>query len=145
MFITRKIDYGLRVMVELGLRSPERVRAEELARAAGAPRMFVLKILGQLARAGLVEGKRGVGGGFRLAKRPSRISMLQILRVPDGRRVLNQCILEPRWCDRSRACAAHKLLKPVQRKLEHELAGISLRDLVALQRKLRPRRHRAAR
>ena len=48
------------------------------------PEAFVGQILGELARAGLVEGCRGAGGGFRLAVAPEGVSVLDVVEALDG-------------------------------------------------------------
>jgi len=68
MLITRRIDYGMRIMLTLALRPDERARGEDLANETQAPRHFVLKVVNALKQAGLVVAQRGVGGGVQLAK-----------------------------------------------------------------------------
>jgi len=136
MLITRKMDYGLRIMMSLGLRAGDRVSGADLADAAEVSRGFALKIVRQLAQAGLVLARRGVGGGVDLARDPAQITLYEILDASGSVRPINQCIAEPRLCDRSNACAAHRLLRPIQEKIDHELKSITLADLVAKQRTL---------
>ena len=130
MFITRRMDYGIRIMLALGLRPAERLSGEALARAVGVPRGFVLKIVRSLAKAGLVTARRGVGGGVRLAGRAREISLFAILRATDAPRALNPCLLEPRACSRSKKCAAHRLLTPIQEALDRKLQKTTLAHLV---------------
>jgi Rrf2 family protein len=134
MLFTRRMDYGLRIMLTLGLDPQARLSAEEVAQQVDVPRPFVLKIVRQLAEAGLVDARRGPGGGARLAREAEEVSVLDILRAADSPRALNACLLEPRACSRSGTCAAHRLLRPVQETLDRELEQLTLADLVREQR-----------
>jgi len=130
MFITRRKDYGIRIMLTLGLRDGERVTGQALAEAVEVSRDVVLKDLQSLKAAGLVQARRGVGGGAQLAKSAEEISLFDILSATDGPRALNPCLLEPRRCSRSSKCAAHRVLDRVQTVLDRELEDITLADLV---------------
>ncbi len=134
MLITRKMDYGLRIMMTLGLRAGERVSGADLAEAAQVSRGFALKVVRQLARAGLVVAKRGVKGGVDLAKDIEDITLLDILSAGGAVQPINLCIQEPKACDRSTSCAAHRMLRPVQKALDAKLSAITLAKLVKLQR-----------
>lgn len=136
MLITRRMDYGVRIMMALGLHAGERLSGQALADEAEVSRDFALKIVRQLADAGLVRTRRGVGGGVELARDAERISLLDVFRATDSPRALNECLLEPEVCGRSRRCAAHRLLLPIQERLDRALATVTLADLVREQRTL---------
>jgi len=129
------MDYGLRILMALGMKRQGWVTAGALAEAVEVPRPFILKIVRDLAAAGLVLARRGVGGGVTLAKPAADVSLLDILRATDCPRALNACLLEPRRCSRSRTCAAHRLLMPVQELLDAKLGELTLADLVREQRR----------
>ncbi len=136
MLITRKMDYGLRIMMAMGMRAGERLSGVELAEAAQVSRGFALKVVRQLAEAGLVVAKRGVKGGVDLAKPLADITLHDILSASGSPPATNLCMSEPKACDRSETCAAHRLLRPVQEMLEAELKAITLAKLVKSQRRI---------
>jgi Rrf2 family transcriptional regulator, nitric oxide-sensitive transcriptional repressor len=72
-------EYALRAMVCLAQSPDDLVAAPTLARHTGVPANYLAKVLQQLASAGLVNGRRGVGGGYRLAKPPGQITLLDIV------------------------------------------------------------------
>jgi Rrf2 family transcriptional regulator, nitric oxide-sensitive transcriptional repressor len=74
-------EYALRAMVCLAQTPDELVAAPVLARQTGVPSNYLAKVLQQLAIAGLITGRRGVGGGYRLAKRASAITLLDIVEA----------------------------------------------------------------
>jgi Rrf2 family protein len=55
-----------------------------IARAQGIPELFLLKVLKQLALAGLLRSLRGPSGGYRLACKPKDISLLEVVEAVDG-------------------------------------------------------------
>ncbi|HUU90501.1 MAG TPA: Rrf2 family transcriptional regulator [Phycisphaerae bacterium] len=134
MLFTRRMDYGLRIMLALGMRGGERTSGEDLARDAEISRSFALKIVRRLAAEGLVIAKRGVGGGIELARPARQISLFNILRATDAARAINVCLLQPRVCPRSSTCAAHRLLQPIQHALDAQLQALSLADVVREQK-----------
>jgi Rrf2 family protein len=83
--ISAKTDYALRAAVELAsLHSSEPVKGEAIATAQGIPLRFLENILGDLRNAGIVESRRGVEGGYLLAKPPDSITLADVIRAVDG-------------------------------------------------------------
>jgi Rrf2 family protein len=83
--ISAKTDYALRAAIELAaLGSEDPVKGEALATAQGIPLRFLENILGDLRNAGIVESRRGVDGGYLLARPPSEIALADVVRAVDG-------------------------------------------------------------
>lgn len=60
------------------------MKAEEIAGAQEIPHKFLEGILGDLRRAGIVDSRRGGGGGYRLAREASAITVADLIRAVDG-------------------------------------------------------------
>jgi Rrf2 family protein len=74
-------------LVELDLRtrgSGRPVRLVDLAAERGIPEQYLEQLFSSLRRAGLVTGHRGVGGGFTFARRPDRLTVLDVVEALDG-------------------------------------------------------------
>lgn len=85
MQISARVDYGTRALVELASREPEHlVTAEDLAGLQEIPVKFLEGILTQLRRAGVIVSKRGVDGGYRLARPAEEITIADVFRALDG-------------------------------------------------------------
>lgn len=86
MKITVKLDYTCRILCELARHyaSGEPVRIDDLAKIEAVPANFLAQILGELRNGKLVVSKRGVQGGFLLARAPDRITLLDIIQVAEG-------------------------------------------------------------
>ncbi len=86
MHVSAKVDYAIRAAIELAVHQEHGglVTAERLAEAQSIPRPFLATILQELRRAGIVESKRGVDGGHRLARAASQIALADVIRAVDG-------------------------------------------------------------
>ncbi|QCD55700.1 RrF2 family transcriptional regulator [Streptomyces hawaiiensis] len=85
MRISARADYAVRAVVELAVRQGEGpVKAEAVATAQDIPHKFLEGILGDLRRAGVVDSRRGGGGGYRLARDASEITVADVIRAVDG-------------------------------------------------------------
>ena len=85
MRISAKADYAVRAAAELAAAADEGPRtSEELAAAQQIPRKFLEAILTALRAEGLVASQRGLGGGYRLARPATEISVADVVRAVDG-------------------------------------------------------------
>jgi Rrf2 family iron-sulfur cluster assembly transcriptional regulator len=85
MRVSTRGDYAARALLSLALHieeSPTSVR--EIAERTGLPQPYLEQILLALKGAGLVRSKRGVGGGYVLAREPNDIRLSEIVRAVDG-------------------------------------------------------------
>jgi Rrf2 family protein len=83
--ITAKADYAVRATLELaGSRDGEPVKGEKLADAQGIPLQFLEHILLDLKHHELVQAKRGVRGGYWLARDPKSITVADVIRAVEG-------------------------------------------------------------
>jgi Rrf2 family protein len=83
MHIPAKVDYAVRALLELAA-SDSPLKAETLAEAQELPTKFLASILNDLRRAGLVSSRRGLAGGYRLARPARKISVADVMRAIDG-------------------------------------------------------------
>jgi len=83
--LTAKGKYGLKALVYLAALEPgSTAHAVDIARKSNIPKKFLDAILSELRNAGIVESKRGPGGGFRLARSPRAIKAGFVIRTLDG-------------------------------------------------------------
>jgi Rrf2 family protein len=135
--LTKKADYGLIALRHL-TGTPSDVRregghasasAKDIAEAYGMPLPLLSKVLQKLARGGLLISEQGTNGGYRLAKDPSKISALEVIRTIDGPIILTQCFTEHSNCDRTALCPVREPLRKVHEGILGLLSGITLADL----------------
>ena len=83
--ISQRLEYAMRAMIELSSRPPGTlVSARQIATAQQIPLRFLEQQLGALHKAGLVESFRGAGGGCRLARPATEISVADIADAVEG-------------------------------------------------------------
>jgi Rrf2 family protein len=83
--ITAKADYAVRATLELaGSENGTPVKGEKLADAQAIPLQFLEHILLDLKRHELVKAKRGVRGGYWLARKPEDITVADVIRAVEG-------------------------------------------------------------
>jgi Rrf2 family protein len=104
--------------------------AAEIALAEDMPEYFFSKIFQGLAKSGLVDSFRGSNGGFKLAKSPDEIKILEIIEAIDGPIAASKCVNAPESCDRSPTCPVHPIWKETQASILTVLSKYSLGDAV---------------
>jgi Rrf2 family protein len=83
--ISLKAQYGLRAMVALTAKyNKGTMQAKEIAKSQDVPVRYLELLLSQLRRARLVEATRGKKGGYQLSKRPSSITVLDVIWAFEG-------------------------------------------------------------
>src|ERR1700736_4482887 len=83
--ITSKSPYAVLALAELGRSSGEApVPLGELARRRDVPVQFLEQLFAVLRRAGILRSQRGVKGGYRFAREPSKVTVLEVVELLDG-------------------------------------------------------------
>jgi Rrf2 family iron-sulfur cluster assembly transcriptional regulator len=105
--------------------------AARIAREIGAPQNYLGKLLQILAREGLVESQKGLGGGFRLARDPRSITLLDVVEPLEHVSRWSGCILGRPACSDADPCAIHIRWKAVRDAYLHMLRRTTITELVA--------------
>ena len=83
--ITTKSPYAVRALAELARRGGESpVPIGEIARARDIPVQFLEGLFATLRRAGVLQSQRGVKGGYRFARPPAEVSVLEVVELLEG-------------------------------------------------------------
>lgn len=82
--------------------------ASAIAAEIGAPANYLGKLLQTLTHHGIVESRKGAGGGFRLARPPSKISLLDAIGPIDPMTRWQGCFLGLTDCSEESPCAVHR-------------------------------------
>ena len=121
-------EYALRATVHLATRSPASCTSEEIARGTMVPPGYLIKVLQDLARAGLVKAQRGPNGGFTLLKPPDAITALDVVNAVDPIRRITVCPLGITSHGRN-LCPMHRRLDDAIALVETALGESSLSEL----------------
>lgn len=112
------------------------VLLDELCEGTDLPRHFVAKIFQELVRKGLLTSAKGRGGGFALVRKPSKISIYDIVKVVDGIDQLDECVVGMARCDDKQPCPQHDQWKELRTQLKEFLLHTSLEEMsTTLERK----------
>lgn len=115
--VTKLTDYATVVLTVLAARPGEVLSATELAEFTGLEPPTVSKVLKPLAQAGLVEGLRGVRGGYRLTRPAIEISLFEVVEAMEGPLALTECSHDHHQCGMAPKCGAQQLAVDQRRGL----------------------------
>ncbi len=148
MKVSTRGDYASRALLSLALHrdaepgspgsGPTTVR--DIAERTGLPQPYLEQILLALKGAGLVKSKRGVGGGYVLAKAPEEITLAAIIRAVDGPIVLGD-FGQPHTdgaCDHEGQCVLLSVWQNVGDEMRKMLDGFTLADVSSMARGTAP-------
>ena len=128
--IGRHTDYAARVVLHLaGVEDGTLVPIAEVAAKRLLPQPFVRRVVGKLVTAEIVETQRGAGGGIRLAKPASTISLLNVVNAVEGKIVLNRCVDSPQACPLTKTCPVQRTWTGATRLLEDYLENVRFDQL----------------
>ncbi len=113
---SQTVEYALRAVVHLASNSPTAQTTEQIARATKVPQAYLSKVLQGLVQSGIVKSQRGIGGGISLVKKPSELTILEVVNSVDPIRRITTCPLE---------LASHGIrLCPLHRRVDNALAMV---------------------
>jgi len=150
MIYSRSAEYAIRAFVHLA-QIPEGKYAmvKNIAAQEGVPAHFLAKILQQLARRGLLRSNKGPTGGFQLRRKPSEITLLDIVEAMDGVEDYEKCASGLSECNDQMPCGMHDSWVALRSRIMDYLKHTSIADIQqALEEKKRalakPKRSRRA-
>lgn len=136
--ISRRVDYAVRIMIELGLQpSGAFLPARRLSARTAVPKAFLHKITADLVRADLIQTQTGPSGGVALQKDVNAIDLLQIIEAIEGPVCLNICLVRPQECNRDRVCPGHEVWANLQMMIVATLRQTNLAALVSEAKRLK--------
>jgi Rrf2 family protein len=104
----------------------------EISRTELLPLAYLEQLIGELRRAGLVEGVRGLHGGYRLTRSPDEITVGEVYRVLEGPIAPVECTADdylPHSCEREAGCLSRSVWERVQQSISAVLDATTLSDL----------------
>lgn len=127
-------EYALRALLVLGLNYDQSVvRIQTISEQQNIPKRFLEQILNDLKSAGVVQSRRGVAGGYRLARRPEEITLAVVIRHIEGALAPVSCASE--WfyekcsCPDESRCAIRSVMKEVREAIVKILERMTVAQL----------------
>ncbi|MBO8160249.1 MAG: Rrf2 family transcriptional regulator [Thermosipho sp. (in: Bacteria)] len=130
MAVTMKSDYALRLLLLLSIEG-RRLSTTDLVNKCRTqiPFEFAQKILSQLVANGILKSYRGKYGGYKLAKDPSEITVLDVVRAVDDMKSTITCFVEPSKVIYPEICSINEIWEIVMKRFENALNSVTLEDL----------------
>jgi FeS assembly SUF system regulator len=144
--ISRLTDYGIVLLAQMassGETNPQAAgeacpgaegashNARSLAAQTRLPAPAVSKILKALARAGILSSHRGAKGGYRLARAPESISVVDMITALEGPVGITECSIHPGSCAQEASCHVRDPWQRINVAVREALADVTLADLAS--------------
>ena len=141
MKLSLRGEYAVRALLVLGLNYEQPVvRIQTISDQQHIPKRFLEQILNDLKSAGMVKSKRGVGGGYRLARRPEHITLASVVRHIEGALAPVSCVSENFYekcsCPDESRCAIRSVMKEVRDAIVAIVERVTIAELCQRARKL---------
>ena len=141
MKLSTRGEYALRALLVLGLNyGPQVVRIQTISAEQNIPKRFLEQILNDLKSAGVVESKRGVSGGYRLARPPQEIPLAAVIRHVEGALAPVSCVSERFYekctCPDEARCAIRSVMKEARDAVVRVVEQITVAEICERARKL---------
>jgi Rrf2 family protein len=134
--ISKKTKYALKALLYLARKYNQGpVLISDLARDERIPKKFLELILLTLKNNGLLQSRKGKGGGYYLGKLPREISVGNVIRILDGPLAPVPCVSETAYakcqeCVDERTCGIRPVMKEVRDAMANILDNTSLADML---------------
>jgi Rrf2 family protein len=141
MKLSLRGEYALRALLVLGLNYNESVvRIQAISEHQNIPKRFLEQILNDLKTAGIVQSRRGVAGGYRLAKPPEEITLAAVVRHLEGALAPVSCVSERFYekcsCPDESRCAIRSVMKEIREAVVRIADRVTVAELCERWRKL---------
>ena len=142
MKLSLRGEYALRALQVLGENyEPGRVvQIQFISQKQNIPRRFLEQILNDLKSAGLVESRRGMAGGYRLAKPPQEINLARLVRHVEGALAPVGCVSQYFYrkcsCPDEATCAIRSVMQEVRQSIVDILEKVTVAELCERARNL---------
>ena len=128
--ISPTAEYALRAVVAIAQGSGDAVVTATIAEITRVPPGYLPKVLQTLRKAGLVDSKRGLGGGFTLARPAAEMTVLEVVNAVDPIKRIDRC---PLGIDShgTSLCPLHKRLDEATELVERSFASTTIAELLS--------------
>ncbi len=134
MRISSRAHYGLRMMTELAKAyGGPPLSLAQIAKVEHMPLAYLEQLVAPLRRAGIIEGTRGLHGGYRMNRSPESVTVLEIVELMEGPVAPVECLAEgyeTGSCQMEPECLSRPLWARLQTAVKQVLGGTSLADLL---------------
>jgi Rrf2 family nitric oxide-sensitive transcriptional repressor len=130
MRLTNFSDFTLRLLMYAAAQNDRLVTIEETSEVYGISRAHLMKVANTLTRAGYLKAVRGRAGGLKLAKRPEKIRLGDVIRMTEPDFALVECFTSDDQCVITSRCRLRGILKEALDAFVETLDRYTLADLM---------------
>jgi FeS assembly SUF system regulator len=128
--LSKKADYGLIALKYLAMQKSGRSSsASDIAEVYGMSTPLMAKVLQKLAKFGIVAAHHGSSGGYTLARHPSLITALDVIRAIEGPLFITSCVTSHGECDLSMTCSIREPLRRVNDSILDVLGKVTISQM----------------
>ena len=135
MIYSKTTEYAIRALTYMAIK-PEGipVSAREVSRRSSVPYAYIAKTFQVLVAAGILESRKGPGGGFFFAGKPSEIRLIDIMKALDDAKQspLSKCVMGLERCGEINPCPLHSIWSTTTKRTMEQLKKNTLLDMVGL-------------
>jgi len=141
MKLSLRGEYALRALLVLGLNYDKTwMRIQSISNQQNIPKRFLEQILNDLKSASIVQSKRGVAGGYRLARSPEQITIASVVRHIEGALAPVSCVSERFYekcsCPDESRCPIRTVMKEIREAVVRIAERVTVAELCERSRKL---------
>ena len=132
MLVSTKGRYALRVMLDLAERDASLfIPLKDIALRQGISKKYLENIMATLSKAGFIDAQQGKGGGYRLNRHPSGVTVGSILKLTEGSIAPISCLENnQKPCERSAGCKTLPMWAELHKIIDSYLEQVTLADLL---------------
>jgi Rrf2 family protein len=130
--LSKKADYALIAMKHLAVRGDRSSSsAREIAEQYDIPIELMAKVLQRLVRRGLLRSHQGTRGGYELARRPSEVSVADVIQAIEGPVTVTACTTDEGQCEQYSKCNVRDPLFKIRARILAALGECTIAELAA--------------
>jgi len=137
--VPQKIHHGLLLVTELAAiyGSGRTLSLQDVAGTAGISQGFLEQVAQPLRRAGIIVGRRGAGGGYRLAAAPEDLTVADVLVAIEGPLAVIDCLTDKNSCALAVSCANRDVWMKIRSQVLSTLKKLTISEAAGLKRRRR--------
>ena len=135
MKVNTKVRYGLRSILQIADNyGGDPVPISTISESQEISNKYLEQVVGTLRKSGLILSRKGVRGGYTLARDPEDINLWEVITALDNQTVLVDCVDDPQVCDRSDDCLTRSIWTLLSRRMQEFWQSFTLADLLKTMR-----------
>lgn len=130
--VSAKTRYALRILLDVAAHSRDAKPRSiaEISKSQHISLKFISRLVIPLREAGLLRSVRGSGGGFRLARSPEDVTLLNVVETMQGPLTILDCLTDEGCCPRKPFCLARQIWADVNTGFMNVLARVTLAKIL---------------